>query len=330
MLSQNFQDLKHSTSSAEEFLRNNELANLIQNQVFGTILKKKLELSENEMRIWIAGCSTGLEVYSLAILLKETIESMQDVFDMEMEFKIYATDLDYDSVKIAGAGVYPDTAFENVPSDILYKYFDKKQDFYVVKKSIRENIIFAPHNLAKDPGFQHLDFISCRNVLHYFQPTQQQRIISSFHHSLNESGYLFLGQSGSIGESKALFQAINKKWKIYIKQEVEGRNRSEDAGLHALQEKSQEEKELQLLNEQLNQAKERIANLQGKLEDIHLKYEDKYETLKIDSYHPILFVKGLLQIIKKQEFYKEEYAAAMLKEMNKLELAIESFLLDDQ
>ncbi|TYS71037.1 hypothetical protein FZC76_03850 [Sutcliffiella horikoshii] len=328
MLSQNLQDLKQSASSAEEFLRNNELANLIQKQIFASILKKKLDLSENEMRIWIAGCSTGQEVYSLAILLKETIGSMHNV--NEMEFKIYATDLDYDSVKIAGAGVYPETAFENVPSDILDKYFDKKQDFYVVKKSIRENIIFAPHNIAKDPGFQHLDFISCRNVLHYFQPTQQQRIISSFHHSLNESGYLFLGQSGSIGESKALFQAINKKWKIYIKQEVEDRNRSEDAGLHAIQEKSQEEKEFQLLNEELIQAKERIANLQGKLEDIHLKYEDKYETLKIDSYHPILFVKGLLQIIKKQEFYKEEYAAAMLQEMNKLELAIESFLLDNQ
>lgn len=324
MLSQNLQDLKQPTSSAEEFLRNSELADLIQKQIFSTILKRKLDLSENEMRIWIAGCSTGQEVYSLAILLKETIESMNE--NVQMDFKIYATDLDYDSVKIAGAGVYPNTAFENVPSGILKKYFDKKQDFYVVKKSIRDHIIFAPHNIAKDPGFHHLDFISCRNVLHYFQPTQQQRIISSFHHSLNEDGYLFLGQSGSIGDSKELFQAINKKWKIYIKQEVEHRKRSEDAGLHAIQEKSQEEKELQLLNEELAQAKERIANLQVNLEDIYLKYEDKYETLKIDSYHPILFVKGLLQIIKKQEFYKEEYAAAMLKEMNKLELAIENFL----
>ncbi|WP_404470085.1 CheR family methyltransferase [Sutcliffiella horikoshii] len=328
MLSQNLQGLKQPSSSAEEFLRNNELADLIQKQVFATILKSKLDMAESEMKIWIAGCSTGQEVYSLAILLKETIESMDE--NVEMDFKIYATDLDYDSVKIAGAGVYPDTAFENVPSGILNKYFDKKQDFYVVKKSIREHIIFAPHNIAKDPGFHHLDFISCRNVLHYFQPTQQQRIISSFHHSLNEDGYLFLGQSGSIGESKELFRAINKKWKIYIKQEVEDRKRSKDAGLHAIQEDSQEEKELQLLNEELVQAKERISSLQVKLEDIYIKYEDKYETLKIDSYHPILFVKGLLQIIKKQEFYKEEYAVAMLKEMNKLEWAIENFLTDEQ
>ncbi|WP_404461727.1 CheR family methyltransferase [Sutcliffiella horikoshii] len=327
MLSQNLQGLKQPSSSAEEFLRNNELADLIQKQVFATILKNKLDMAESEMKIWIAGCSTGQEVYSLAILLKETIESMDE--NVEMDFKIYATDLDYDSVKIAGAGVYPDTAFENVPSGILNKYFDKKQDFYVVKKSIREHIIFAPHNIAKDPGFHHLDFISCRNVLHYFLPTQQQRIISSFHHSLNEDGYLFLGQSGSIGDSKELFCAISKKWKIYIKQEVEDRKRSKDAGLHAIQERSQEEKELELLNEELVQAKKRIANLQVKLEDIHIEYEGKYETLKIDSYHPILFVKGLLQIIKKQEFYKEEYAAAMLKEMNKLELAIENFM-DEQ
>ncbi|WP_404350790.1 hypothetical protein LG311_07190 [Sutcliffiella horikoshii] len=328
MLSQNLQGLKQPSSSAEEFLRNNELADLIQKQVFATILKNKLDMAESEMKIWIAGCSTGQEVYSLAILLKETIESMDE--NVEMDFKIYATDLDYDSVKIAGAGVYPDTAFENVTSGILNKYFDKKQDFYVVKKSIREHIIFAPHNIAKDPGFHHLDFISCRNVLHYFQPTQQQRIISSFHHSLNEDGYLFLGQSGSIGDSKELFRAINNKWKIYIKQEVGGRKRSKDAGLHAIQEDSQEEKELQFLNEELVQAKERISSLQVKLEDIYIKYEDKYETLKIDSYHPILFVKGLLQIIKKQEFYKEEYAVAMLKEMNKLEWAIENFLTDEQ
>ncbi|UAL48714.1 hypothetical protein K7887_07215 [Sutcliffiella horikoshii] len=328
MLSQNLQGLKQPSSSAEEFLRNNELADLIQKQVFATILKNKLDMAESEMKIWIAGCSTGQEVYSLAILLKETIESMDE--NVEMDFKIYATDLDYDSVKIAGAGVYPDTAFENVPSGILNKYFDKKQDFYVVKKSIREHIIFAPHNIAKDPGFHHLDFISCRNVLHYFQPTQQQRIISSFHHSLNEDGYLFLGQSGSIGDSKELFRAINNKWKIYIMQEVGGRKRSKDAGLHAIQEDSQEEKELQFLNEELVQAKERISSLQVKLEDIYIKYEDKYETLKIDSYHPILFVKGLLQIIKKQEFYKEEYAVAMLKEMNKLEWAIENFLTDEQ
>ncbi|WP_404449425.1 hypothetical protein LG307_07335 [Sutcliffiella horikoshii] len=328
MLSQNLLDLKQPTVSAEEFLRNNELANLIQKEVFANILKKKLELSESEMRIWIAGCSTGQEVYSLAILLKETIDSLNESF--VMDFKIYATDLDYDSVKIAGAGLYPNTAFENVPSGILNKYFEKKQDFYVAKKSIREHIIFAPHNIAKDPGFHHLDFISCRNVLLYFQPTQQQRIISSFHHSLNENGYLFLGQSGSVGDSKELFHAINKKWKIYVKQEVVERNRSEDAGLHAIQEKSHEEKEIQILNEELAHARERFAILQEKLEKIHMDYEEKYDTLKIDSYHPILFVKGLLQIIKKQEFYKEEYAAAMLKEMNKLELAIENFLMDEQ
>ncbi len=328
MLSQNLKDLNQPSGSAEEFLRNNELADFIQNKVFAGILRKKLELRKSEIRLWIAGCSTGQEVYSLAILLKEHIESLN--MEQKMNFKIYATDLDYDSVKIAGAGVYPDYAFENVLPTILNKYFDKKQEFYVVKKEIRKHIIFAPHNIAKDPGFHHLDFISCRNVLNYFQPTQQQKIISSFHHSLNEDGYLFLGQSETVGEFKELFLTINKRWKIYKKQEVAERNRSQDAGLHAIQDKSAEEKDKQELMDELTEAKERIYSLQTKLEQIHLDYEGKYETLKIDSYHPILFTKGLLQIIKKQEFYKEEYAGAMLMEMKKLELAIESFMVEDQ
>lgn len=328
MLSQNLKELNQPSSSAEEFLRNNQLADFIQNKVFAGIVKKKLELKESEMRLWIAGCSTGQEVYSLAILLKEHIASLN--MEQEMDFKIYATDLDFDSVKIAGAGVYPDYAFENVQSNILNKYFDKKQEFYVVKKSIRKHIIFAPHNIAKDPGFHHLDFISCRNVLNYFQPTQQQKIISSFHHSLNEDGYLFLGQSETVGEFKELFAAINKRWKIYKKKEVAERNRSQDAGLHAIQDKSAAEKEKQDLKNKLNDANERIKNLQIKLEQIHLDYEGKFETLKIDSYHPILFIKGLLQIIKKQEFYKEEYAGAMLLELKKLELAIEDFMVEEQ
>ncbi|MCG1020185.1 CheR family methyltransferase [Sutcliffiella horikoshii] len=327
MLSQNLKDLNQPSSSAEEFLRNNELTDFIQNNVFSGILKKKLELCESEIRLWIAGCSTGQEVYSLAILLKEHIESLN--LEQEMDFKIYATDLDYDSVKIAGAGVYPDYAFENVLPNILNKYFDKRQEFYVVKKEIRKHIIFAPHNIAKDPGFHHLDFISCRNVLNYFQPTQQQKIISSFHHSLNEDGYLFLGQFETVGEFKELFHAENLRWKIYKKQLVAERNRSQDAGLHAIQDRSAEDKEKQDLKDKLTEANERINSLQTKLEQIHMDYEGKYESLKIDSYHPILFIKGLLQIIKKQEFYKEEYAGAMLIELRKLEHTIEDFMRDE-
>lgn len=132
MLSQNLKELNQSSISVEEFLRNNELTDFIQNTIFAGILKKKLELCESEMRLWIAGCSTGQEVYSLAILLKEHIASLN--MEQEMDFKIYATDLDYDSVKIAGAGVYPDYAFKSVLPNILNRYFDKKQEFYVVKK----------------------------------------------------------------------------------------------------------------------------------------------------------------------------------------------------
>ncbi|MCM3616781.1 hypothetical protein M3936_04205 [Sutcliffiella horikoshii] len=328
MGSQKINEWNQPSSSAEEFLRNNKLSDYIQNEVFAAIVKKKKELQESEIRIWIAGCSTGQEVYSLAILLKEYIESMD--LQQEMNFKIYATDLDHDSIKIAGAGVYPDYSLNNVLPTILDKYFERRQDFFVVKKQIREHIIFAPHNIAKDPGFHHLDFISCRNVLNYFQPTQQQAMISSFHHSLNEDGYLFLGQSETVGEFNELFLTINKRWKLFKKQEVTERNRSLDAGLHAIQDKSAEEIEKQQLTEQLNEANQLINRLQAKLDKLHLDHEAKYESFKVDSYHPILFVKGLLQIIKKQEYYKEEYAGAMLKEMQKLELAIEEFIVEDQ
>lgn len=320
-------DWNRFSSSAEEFLKNNELAAFIQNQVFSPILKKKHELGEKELRIWIAGCSTGQEVYSLAILLKEHINSSNH--EPDFNFKIYATDLDYDFVKIAGAGVYPEYAFDNVEQTLLHRYFERKDEFFVVKKDIRKHIIFAPHNIAKDPGFQNLDYISCRNVLNYFQAGQQQKIISSFYQALNVEGYLCLGPNGNIGDFAEQFKSVNQKWKIFKKQEAPVRNSSKNAGLHAIKARDAKEAEMESLRITIEQSHERIKELQQELERVHMDYNRKYDSFKIDSYHPILFVKGLLQLMKKEEFYKTEYAHAMFSEMSKLEEVIDGFLKEE-
>jgi two-component system CheB/CheR fusion protein len=167
--------------------------------------------SNRELRFWIAGCSTGEEAYTIAMLAKETMESI----GASRDIKIFATDLDKDAVMNAGAGIYPESIAADLSPKLLSKYFYRKDDNYQIARSIREMVVFAQHNLVKDPPFTNIDLVSCRNLLIYLQPILQQKAMQMFNFSLNPQGILFLGMSETVGDMTDYFEPLNQKYKIY-------------------------------------------------------------------------------------------------------------------
>jgi two-component system, chemotaxis family, CheB/CheR fusion protein len=165
------------------------------------------------VKIWVAGCSTGEEVYSIAILMKEHLNRLNLDFDV----KVFASDINRDAIDFASKGVYNHTISEQVPAEILEKYFVKDENKYRVVPQLRKMIVFSHHDLLKDPPFGRLDLISCRNMLIYVSPELQKRIMTIFNFSLNVGGFLFLGSSENIGVLKEYMVEVNKKWKIYRK-----------------------------------------------------------------------------------------------------------------
>lgn len=181
-----------------------------------TALSKLLEHGDRSepVRIWSAGCSTGEEAYSIAILLKELMEEQ----NIKREIKIFATDIDTQAIEKASKGVFPDSISEDITPERLGKYFSEKNDQYSVSKDIRKMIIFAPHNMFSDPPFGKLDLICCRNVLIYFQPVLQKAVFAIFHTALKNGGYLFLGKSETASEYSSVFKPIATVEKIYVHQ----------------------------------------------------------------------------------------------------------------
>jgi two-component system CheB/CheR fusion protein len=163
------------------------------------------------IRIWVPGCATGEEAYTIAILFAERLRNSMSHFN----FQIFGTDIDNDAIIRARRAVYSQASIVDVDKNIVDKYFVREDSTFQVVKSIREMVVFARQDLVKDPPFSHLDLISCRNVLIYFNSYLQRRIIPVFQYSLNPGGYLLLGKSESIGQFDDLFIPINKKWKIY-------------------------------------------------------------------------------------------------------------------
>lgn len=170
-----------------------------------------LDYTRPQIRVWNCACSTGEEVYSIAMLLSEYIEKNR----LNCSFKIFATDVDPVAVEIAGRGIYSENIISDIPKEYLNKYFTKKGDFYQVKDSIRNNIVFAVHNLLRDPVFSNLDLLICRNLFIYLKIELQKRVLESFCQALNGKGYLFMGSSESIGEMSEAFETVDSKWKIY-------------------------------------------------------------------------------------------------------------------
>lgn len=169
--------------------------------------------SESELRVWICGCATGEEAYSVAMCLAEGIENAQS----NQAYKVFATDVHRTSLEIASNGIYSLHALDNVPTTLQNKYFTKKDDVCHIKRQIRQSVIFAANDVTRDPPFTRLDMIVCRNVLIYFKPEVQRRVLSMFHFGLKVGGLLFLGPSETVFDLAKEFDRLDRHWRIYTK-----------------------------------------------------------------------------------------------------------------
>ncbi len=190
------------------FFRDPEIMENIQEKVLPELFERA---SGRELRFWVAGCSTGEEAYTLAILAREVMEKMGFVRDI----KIFATDIDRDAVATAGAGTYPESIAADLSPALLAKYFYNRGDRYLVARTIREMVVFAQHNLVKDPPFTRIDLVSCRNLLIYLQTNLQQRALEMFNFSLRPGGILLLGSSETVGDMEDCFEPVDRKSRIY-------------------------------------------------------------------------------------------------------------------
>ncbi|MCX7611502.1 MAG: PAS domain S-box protein [Ignavibacterium sp.] len=190
------------------FFRDKEVFDQLEQAYFDKIF---LERNKREYRFWVVGCSTGEEAYSIAILTKEYLDKK----GLFITVKIFATDVDKDAILKASNGVFGESIKVDVPVPLLNKYFHFKDDQYIIDRSIREMVVFAQHNIIKDPPFTNIDFISCRNLLIYFQPVLQKKVLEMFNFSLNQGGILLLGNSETVGDMIEYFEILDSKLKFY-------------------------------------------------------------------------------------------------------------------
>lgn len=192
------------------FFRDPDFYTTLDNKVFPSIVERK---ATDPIRIWVAGCATGEEAYSIAICLTEYLEKEE----LNTSFQIFASDLDARAIEKARVGVYPVSSLQNVSQHHLKRFFKQIDGHYQIEKSIREVCIFSQQNLLKDPPFSRVDLISCQNVMIYLEADPQQRLLQTFHYALKPGGYLFLGKSESIGGAIDLFEPLDKKVRVFTR-----------------------------------------------------------------------------------------------------------------
>ena len=172
--------------------------------------------SDGTLRVWVAGCSSGEEVYSIAMVLAEAMEQQDKRFDVQ----IFATDIDERALDKARQACYPENIVDQLTPERLERFFIKQDNLYQVTKQLREMCIFSQHSLINDPPFSRLDLISCRNLLIYFDTELQKKLIPLFHYALNASGYLFLGSSENLTGYGELFRNVNKPHRLFQKKQA--------------------------------------------------------------------------------------------------------------
>ncbi|HUX89931.1 MAG TPA: chemotaxis protein CheB [Gallionellaceae bacterium] len=206
-----FQDFLINVTS---FFRDPETFEALKTEVFPQMLQGRGNVQP--LRIWIPGCSTGEEVYSIAIALFEYLgENISGT-----RIQIFASDIDNKAVDKARAGHYPEGIRDNVTAERLQCYFVKTPEGYQICKSIRDICVFAVQNVIKDPPFSRLDLVCCRNLMIYLGAVLQKKVLHTFHYALSPGGYLMLGTSETIGSYAELFSLVDKKNKIYLKKSV--------------------------------------------------------------------------------------------------------------
>jgi two-component system CheB/CheR fusion protein len=196
------------------FFRDPEAFNYLKTQILPDVIGRNRE--DGTLRIWIPGCSTGEEAYSVAMVVQEALEEA----NLNRQMQIFATDLDRNAIEKARHGAYIENIAADVSPDRLRKFFFKENHLYHLKKEIREPIVFAAQNVLNDPPFSNLDLLVCRNLLIYLELEAQQKLIPLFHYTLKKDGVLFLGSSESVGRFVDLFETMSRKFSIYRKKEV--------------------------------------------------------------------------------------------------------------
>lgn len=191
------------------FFRDKEAFASLEERVIRPLVESKS--SGDPIRVWVPGCSTGEEAYSIAILLNEAVAETK----RRIPVQVFATDIDVRAIDRARAGVYRSGIIAEVSPERLDRYFVALGDGYRISEPVRDTLVFATQDVTSDPPFSRLDLISCRNLLIYMDGTLQKRLNSLFHYALNPDGYLFLGSSETIGDAHGAFDAIDRKWKIY-------------------------------------------------------------------------------------------------------------------
>ncbi|UYL09415.1 PAS domain-containing protein [Bdellovibrio sp. SKB1291214] len=205
------QDLLISVTS---FFRDRDAFDTLKKTLTELIYSKRMP---SEIRMWVAGCATGEEAYSIAMLMSDLLDRL----DKNFPVKIFATDLDYEALLEARNGVYKKSEVANIPSEYLHRYFIPRDgEKFEVSKKLREMVLFARQDMIHNPPFVKLDFISCRNVLIYFEPELQKKVLDIFHYALGPSGILFLGKSESLSSAATLFETLDKKSKVFRKLNV--------------------------------------------------------------------------------------------------------------
>jgi two-component system CheB/CheR fusion protein len=194
-----------------QFFRDTEAFAAIEKETIPRIIKQNS--TGEPIRAWVAGCASGEEAYSIAILLDEAVRHLE----RPIEIKIFATDAHHVSLAAAAKGVYPEESLVGMSDERKQRYFRKKRDGYHVTRELRSHVVFAPHNLISDAPFTQMDLVTCRNLLIYLQPQAQRKSLAMFHFALKTNGTLFLGPSESPGELEDEFKSVNKRWRIYLK-----------------------------------------------------------------------------------------------------------------
>ncbi len=205
-----FKDLVIGVTS---LFRDPEAYRVLEEKAIPPLLQGKQ--SDDPLRCWVVGCSTGEEAYSLAMIVSETMEKLKK----HLNVQIFATDIDETAIENARKGIFPDSIATDVSKARLDHFFTKDDGVFRIKKQIRDMIVFSLHSIIRDPPFSRLDLVSCRNLMIYLDHPLQKKIVPLFHYTLNPQGVLFLGTAETIGEFTDLFQPLNPKWRIFKRKE---------------------------------------------------------------------------------------------------------------
>jgi len=208
-----FRDLLIRVTS---FFRDKEAFEILGDKIIPQLFKGKD--ADGSVRVWVPGCATGEEAYSLAMLLREHMSSLR----VSPKVQVFATDIDDAAIGTARLGRYPSTLVDGLSAERRERFFHSSQRAFVVAKEVRDLCTFSTHNVVRDPPFSRMDLVSCRNLLIYMSPELQARVVPVFHYSLVPGGILLLGGSESVAQHTDLFDTVDKPSRIFRRRDVRG------------------------------------------------------------------------------------------------------------